>query len=80
LHLEWTVTGALDSRVARLLDRRGQPLAVSVTLGELPSADRPTLVGDVNLAPLAPGDYLVELVTTRGSVTDRQVVAFRIGS
>ena len=80
LHLEWAMTGSLDTRVGRVLDRRGQPLAVGVTLTEPPNADRPTLVGDVSLAALAPGDYLVELVAGRAGATERHLVAFRIGS
>jgi len=78
LHLEWNLSGPLDSHVARLLDRRGQPLAVSVTLAEPPAGDRPTLVGDVSLAPLGPGDYLVELVVGRAGVTERHLVAIRV--
>jgi len=80
LHLEWAMSGPLDSHVGRLLDRRGQPLAVGVTLAEPPNADRPTLVGDVSLAPLAPGDYLVELVVAHAGTTERHLVAIRIGS
>jgi VWFA-related protein len=78
LHLEWATGGALDSHVARLLDRRGQPLALNVTLAEPPAVDRPTLVGDVSLAPLAPGDYLVELVVGRVGATERHLVAIRV--
>jgi VWFA-related protein len=78
LHLEWALVGPLDSHVARLLDRRGQPLAVNVTLAEPPAGDRPTLVGDVSLAPLAPGDYLVELVVGRAGATERHLVAIRV--
>jgi VWFA-related protein len=80
LHLEWPfgVTGPPDSYVGRLLDRRGQPLAVNVTLAEPPATDRPTLVGDVSLAPLAPGDYLIELVVGRAGASERHLVAIRV--
>ena len=80
LHLEWTTHGALESHVARLLDTRGQPLAVGVALTEPPNAARPTLAGDVSLAPLAPGDYLLELVVGKGGATERHLVAIRIGT
>lgn len=80
LHLEWATNGPLDSHVGRLLDRRGQPLAVGVSLTEPPNASRPTLAGDVSLAPLAPGDYLVELVVGKGAKTERHLVAIRIGT
>jgi VWFA-related protein len=78
LHLEWALVGPLDSHVARLLDRRGQPLAVNVTLAEPPAGGRPALVGDVSLAPLAPGDYLVELVVGQAGATERHLVAIRV--
>ena len=61
-----------------LLDRRGQPLVVGVSLTEAPSATRPTLVGDVSLGPLSPGDYLVELVAGRGGMSERHLVGIRI--
>jgi hypothetical protein len=37
------------------------------------------LVADFSLAPLSAGDYLLELATTRGSRTDRSLVAFQVG-
>jgi hypothetical protein len=80
LHLEWTTSGPLDSHVGRLLDSRGQPLAVGVLLTEPPNAPRPTLAGDVSLAPLGSGDYLIELVVGRGATTERHLVAIRIGT
>jgi VWFA-related protein len=80
LHLEWALSGPLESHVGRLLDRRGQPLAVGVTLAEPPGADHPMLVGDVSLAPLGPGDYVIELVVGRAGATERHLIAIRIGS
>jgi VWFA-related protein len=80
LHLEWTMSGPLDSHIGRLLDSRGQPLAVGVSLTEPPNAPRPTLAADVSLAPLGPGDYLVELVVGKGGMTERHLVAIRIGT
>ena len=80
LHLEWPESGPLDSHVARLLDKRGQPIAVGVTLAEPPNPDHPALVGDVSLAPLAPGDYVVELVVGRAGATERHLVAIRVGT
>lgn len=80
LHLEWATSGPLDTHVGRLLDSRGQPLAIGVSLTEPPNAPRPTLAGDISLAPLAPGDYLVELVVGKGGATERHLVAIRIGT
>jgi VWFA-related protein len=76
VHIEWTPAGPLDNRTARLLDRRGQPLAVGITLSEPPGGA--VLAGDVSLAPLAPGDYLIELVASRGTASERHLVAIRI--
>ncbi len=78
LHIEWPVTQALSGRTARVLGRDGQPLAVQVTLSEQDGASGPLLVADALLAPLAPGDYVVELVVTAGDVTRRTLIAFRV--
>ncbi len=78
LHIEWPVTHALSGRTARVLGRDGQPLAVQVTLSEQDGASGPLLVADALLAPLAPGDYVVELVVTAGDVTRRTLIAFRV--
>ena len=70
----WPAREALDNRSARVLDRRGDPLAVPVTLTESPGA----VNVDVLLAPLAEGDYLIELTAGQGARTDRRVLAFRV--
>jgi VWFA-related protein len=80
LHLEWPESGPLDSHVARILDKRGQPIAVGVTLAEPPNPDHPALMGDVSLAPLAPGDYVIELVVGRAGAAERHLVAIRVGT
>jgi hypothetical protein len=60
---------------ARLLDRTGKPLAVPVTgaLREDPDGSR-WQTGEVVLAPLAPGDYVIEL--SEGNA--RMLSAFRV--
>lgn len=60
---------------ARLLDRTGKPLAVPVTaaLREDPDGSR-WQTGEVALAPLAPGDYVIEL--SEGNA--RMLSAFRV--
>ncbi len=78
LHVEWQAAADLDGRTARLLDRNGQPLAVGASVTERPAADARIVAVDVNLAPLAEGDYLVELMTQKGAEMHRDVVAFRI--
>jgi hypothetical protein len=61
--------------VGRVLDRRGQPVAVTATVAEA----TPGFVSvDVNLAPLAEGDYLLELSASAGGTTEKALIAFRI--
>jgi VWFA-related protein len=60
---------------ARLLDRTGKPLAVPVTgaIREDPDGSR-WQTGEVVLAPLAPGDYVIELAEGNA----RMLSAFRV--
>jgi hypothetical protein len=78
VRLEWTAEGPLDSRVARLLDRQGEPLAVAVTASEIDRDGTRAVVVDVGLAPRAEGDYLIELVAGRGATQARRLEAFRV--
>ncbi len=57
--------------VGRVLTREGQPLALQVTMTERRDERSGTryLVGDVTLAPLAQGDYVLELQAGRASAT-----------
>jgi hypothetical protein len=70
----------LDQRTARVLDRRGQPLALNVTVAESPGAQTslPSVTADVLLAPLAEGDYVLELTAGAGAQTERRLMAFRV--
>jgi VWFA-related protein len=61
---------------ARMLDGTGKPMAVPVQMSERPdpSGSYRWLVADVALAPLAPGDYAIEL-----TLDERKVVtAFKV--
>jgi len=78
VHVEWTAPGALEQQSARLLDRRGQPLAVPVTVTTREAGGGTDVIADVLLASLSEGDYLIELSATRGGVTDASLVAFRV--
>jgi VWFA-related protein len=56
------VPSAAGTASGRLLDRTGRALAVPVTSGARVDADGTTwATGAVTLAPLAPGDYVVEI-------------------
>ncbi|HVQ41035.1 MAG TPA: VWA domain-containing protein, partial [Vicinamibacterales bacterium] len=78
IHLEWTLTAPLDSRVARLLNKQGDPLPVPVPLTERTDGDRLVLAADLVLAPLAPADYVIEITAARGTDKVQHGVAFRI--
>jgi len=77
LRAEWPVTRTLDSRVARVVGRDGQPLAVQVALSER-AGEPPVLVVDALLSPLAPGDYALEVTVTGGGETRRTFLAFKV--
>jgi hypothetical protein len=78
LHVEWPILLPLDQRVARLLGRDGRPLAVPVNLTERDQAGQRVLAADLNLAPLAPGDYVVELVAGAGTSEARRYLPIRV--
>jgi hypothetical protein len=64
-----------DGATARLLDRLGKALQVPVQLSQRADAEGVRwIVADVTLAPLAPGDYAIE-VTASGT---SQITGFRI--
>jgi VWFA-related protein len=77
-HVEWPILRALDQRTARLLDRRGQPLPMSVALTERPDGDRTMAAIDLAIAPLADGDYVIELVAASQGITERKLLGIRV--
>ena len=73
--------GHLDNATAaRLLDKAGQALQLTVTLGERTDAasGQRWITADLTLAALAAGDYAVELTTTAGETTRQVITAFRV--
>jgi VWFA-related protein len=68
--------------LARLLDRTGKPLAVPVTASVQDDADGTRWqVAQLALAPLAPGDYVIELRGGPGAADPEQkrmLLAFRV--
>jgi hypothetical protein len=72
-------SAAIAAESARLLDQTGKTLAVPVTVtaSQEPDGSR-WLSGQATLAPLAPGDYLIEIVATTGNVQRRTLTAFRV--
>lgn len=80
LRVTWTtMAGAeLTQQVARVLDRRGQPLPIDAATTSTPVGTRTATSVDIVMAPLAPGDYLVELIVTSADGPTRRLVAFRV--
>jgi hypothetical protein len=78
VHVEWARLAELDRREARLLSRDGKPLAVPVNVTEREVDGRVAVAADLNLAPLADGEYAIELVVGSGGETERRVVAIRV--
>jgi hypothetical protein len=78
LHVEWPVRAPLDRKEARILGRNGQPLALSVPVVDRETSGQAVLAIDLNLAPLAAGDYVLELTATSSARTDRSLMAFRV--
>lgn len=77
-HVEWPVLGVVDRREARLLAKDGKPLAVPVTLTERDQNGSQVLAADLNLAPLANGDYVIELTLGAGERAEKHYVAIRV--
>jgi hypothetical protein len=70
---------ASEPLVARLLDRSGNPLAVPITftVREDPDGLR-WQTGRLMLAPLAAGDYVIEVAGSDGAQDSRTLIAFRL--
>jgi VWFA-related protein len=76
VRVEFPRLSALDGRVARLLDSRGQPLAVPVNVAD--DEPRARLILTLSLAPLARGNYNIELTATASGLSDRRLVPLSI--
>ncbi len=77
LRVEWPVIAPADVHTARLLDKVGKPLGQPLPFATLP-ADRQALAVDLPIGALPEGDYVVELVATRGADSERRLLAFRV--
>lgn len=77
-HLEWFLPGQVDDRSARLLGKNGLPLPVPVTVSERTVDGAARLAADVNLAPLAAGDYLIEVTGVYQGKPFRTLTAIRV--
>jgi hypothetical protein len=83
LRATWSTVAATDSAalptfIARVLDRHGEPLPIDAVVTTTPIGARVSAAVDVTLAPLAPGDYALELAATINGTTFRRFVGFRV--
>jgi hypothetical protein len=69
-------TRTTTAATARLLDRSSKPMPIPVQISERvdTGADFRWIVADLTLAPLAPGDYAIE-ITADGA---KRITAFRV--
>jgi len=62
-----------------VLDRNGNKTAVPVVTGErTDSSGQRWLTADITLAPLGPGDYVVEMTATTGTEQQKTLTAIRV--
>jgi hypothetical protein len=80
IRLEVPRSEADGTASARLLGRRGQPLSVAVVLSERidDTSKQRMVVADLPLAPLAPGEYALEVAVEQGDRKESASYAFRI--
>jgi VWFA-related protein len=80
LRVELPSQSRLDEAHARLLDRAGQPmkLPIGVSRNEADEGAVTWVVAELALAPLAPGDYVLELEVAYQSRRQKVLQAFRI--
>ena len=79
VRVEWPRLAPLVGTSARLLDPRGQPIALPVTLVESVDRGAPILSAEVVLNALAPADYVIEVTADAGAgKTEQRLVPFRV--
>jgi hypothetical protein len=80
IRMEMEAAAGAPGWTGALLDRNGTKTLVPVVAGERTDAatGQRWLTADITLAPLGPGDYVVELTTTAGSQQNKTLVAIRV--
>ncbi|MEW5983785.1 MAG: VWA domain-containing protein [Acidobacteriota bacterium] len=76
--VELSLSAAPDAVSAELLDRRGRPIAIVVAASTSTRDDVQWVRGEVTLAPLAAGDYVLRITAKKGSDQAEMLAAFRI--
>jgi len=78
LRVDIPTAAGLDALAASLLDRTGKPLAFPIALAERAENGVRYVTGELPLAPLAVGDYLLEITRRGASGETSAFLAFRI--
>ena len=78
LRLDWPIAKGVDKYDVRLLDQFGQPLQTRPDVQAVDSTSGRHLVGEMALAPLGRGDYVVELTVAMGNTLEQKLTAFRV--
>jgi VWFA-related protein len=78
LKVEVGVLGPMTAGEVRLLDRAGNPLSVPVASATRDENGAKVVSGEVVLAPLGVGDYVLETTITQGATTQKVLAAFKI--
>ena len=78
LRLDWPLAAGVDKYAARLLDQFGQALQTRPDLQAVDTSAGKHLLGEMALAPLARGDYVVELTIAAGEKVEQKLTAFRV--
>jgi VWFA-related protein len=78
LKVEVGVLGPMTAGEVRLLDRAGNLLGVPVVSATRDENGAKVVSGEVVLAPLGVGDYLLETTITQGATTQKVLAAFKI--
>jgi VWFA-related protein len=76
--IEAAIVGGGEPASARLLDRTGSLLPLPLASSERQEGGARIVSGEVALAPLSPGEYLLEIAVGTGSAARRVIAAFRI--
>ena len=78
LHVEWPLRESAPDRAGRLLNARGEALALPIVVTERADQAGLRLVVDLVLTPLSEGDYVVEIAAGPSDRRDIQYAAFRV--
>jgi hypothetical protein len=80
IRLEMEAEAGAPVWTGALLDRNGTKTVVPVATGERTDAatGQRWFTADITLAPLGPGDYVIELTTAKGAEQQKSLVAIRV--